>query len=75
MDTKFNFSKHGIARKVYVRTVAFADLPKDMQAETKGCETVYAIHSEDGERLALVKDRELAFAVARTNDFTPVSVH
>jgi len=25
--------------------------------------------------LALVKDRELAFAVARTNDFVPVSVH
>ena len=75
MDTKFDFTKHGIERKAYVRPVAYADLPEDMQAETKGYEVVYAIHSEDGERLALVKDRDLAFAVARTNDFTPVSVH
>ena len=75
MDTKFDFAKHGIERTVYVRRVAHADLPEDMQAETKGYDVVYAIHSESGERLALVKDRALAFAVARTNDFTPVSVH
>lgn len=75
MDTEFDFAKHGIERRVYVRSVAQADLPEDMRAETEGYETVYAIHSEDGERLALVKDRDLAFAVARTNDFVPVSVH
>jgi len=75
MDTKFDFAKHGIERTVYVRSVIQADLPEDMRAETKGYKVVYAIYSEDGERLALVKDRELAFAVARTNDFTPVSVH
>ncbi len=75
MDTKFDFAKYRDERKVYVRTVAQADLPEDMRAETEGYETVYAIYSEDGERLALVKDRDLAFAVARTNDFTPVSVH
>ena len=75
MDTKFDFAKHGLERRVYVRTVAQADLPEDMQAETEGYETVYAICSEDGERLALVRNRELAFAVARTNDFVPVSVH
>jgi len=75
MNTKFDFAKHGIERKVYVRTVARADLPEDMRSEIGGADQVYAIHSEDGERLALVKDRELAFAVARTNDFTPVSVH
>jgi hypothetical protein len=75
MNTKFDFAKYGIERTVYVRSVASADLPDEMRAETDGFETVYAIHSEDGERLALVKDRELAFAVARTNDLTPVSVH
>ncbi|MBL4751859.1 MAG: DUF1150 family protein [Amylibacter sp.] len=75
MNTKFDFAKHGIERTVYVRKVAHADLPEDMQVETKGHEVVYAIHSEDGARLALVKDRALAFAVARTNDYTPVSVH
>jgi len=75
MDTKFDFTKHGIERKAYVRTVAYADLPEDMPSETKAHEVAYATHSDDGERLALVKDRDLAFAVARTNDFTPVSVH
>jgi hypothetical protein len=75
MDTKFDFAHHRNERRVYVRTVAQADLPEDMRAETEGYETVYAIHSEDGEQLALVKDRDLAFAVARTNDYTPVSVH
>ena len=54
MDTKFNFAKHGIERRVYVRTVAQADLPEDMREKTAGYDTVYAIHSEDGERLALV---------------------
>lgn len=75
MDTKFDFTKYGIERKAYIRTLAQADLPEDFRAETEGVDTVYAIYSETGERLALVKDRALAFAVARTNDLTPVSVH
>ncbi|MYA88929.1 MAG: DUF1150 family protein, partial [Boseongicola sp. SB0662_bin_57] len=37
--------------------------------------TVYAVHSSDGERLALVKDRSLAFILARQNDLAPVNVH
>lgn len=36
---------------------------------------VYAVHSEEGERLALVRDRKLAFILARQNDLTPVTVH
>lgn len=75
MNTEFDFAKHRDERRVYVRTVVQADLPEEMRIETEGYETVYAIYSEDGEQLALVKDRDLAFAVARTNDFTPVSVH
>ena len=75
MNTKFDFAKHGIERTVYVRSVVSTDLPDELRGEINGFKNVYAIHSEDGERLALVKDRELAFAVARTNDLTPVSVH
>jgi len=33
------------------------------------------VHSEAGERLALVRDRKLAFILARQNDLTPVTVH
>ena len=40
-----------------------------------GRKQLYAVHSEDGERLALVGDRHLAFVLARQNDLTPVAVH
>ena len=40
-----------------------------------GRDQIYAVHSPNGERLALVKDRKLAFALARQNDFAPVNVH
>jgi hypothetical protein len=36
---------------------------------------IFAVHSADGERLALVRDRELAFVLARQNDLAPVNVH
>jgi hypothetical protein len=36
---------------------------------------VYSLNSSNGERLALVKDRSLAFVVARQNEFHPVPVH
>lgn len=60
---------------VYIRKVAVSDLPKDVQEQAAGLTSLYAIGAETGERLALVRDRDLAFVVARQNDFRPVSVH
>lgn len=60
---------------VYIRKVAVADLPEDVQERAQGIETLYAIGGENGERLALVRDRKLAFVVARQNDMQPMSVH
>jgi len=60
---------------VYIRPVAVADLPAELRAQVEGLETLYAIGNEEGQQLALVKDRKLAFIVARQNDMTPVSVH
>lgn len=37
--------------------------------------TAYAICAADGTRLAVVAERELAFAVARQHDLEPASVH
>lgn len=62
-------------RIVYVRPVAAADLPDDVRAQLGGASEIFAVHSPDGERLALVRDRKLAFALARQNDMTPVNVH
>ncbi|RED14412.1 DUF1150 family protein [Pontivivens insulae] len=59
---------------VYVRSVAAADLPQDVRDQTDA-ETLYAIHNAEGQRLALVGDRRLAFTVARQNEMAPVSVH
>ncbi len=60
---------------VYIRAVRVADLPEDIQEQADGLETLYAVHRPNGERLALVKDRQLAFALARQNDLAPVNVH
>lgn len=62
-------------RIVYVRSVKTADLPEAIQAQAQGIEQLYAIHSPDGEVLALVADRAQAFVVARQNEYSPVSVH
>jgi hypothetical protein len=75
MNVKFNFEHENLDRVVYVRAVDVSELPADVQAQLSEEEHVYAIHSEDGEQLALAKDREIAFALARTNEFAPVSVH
>lgn len=62
---------------VYVRKVAVADLPDEIRAQASGAglTALYVIGNEAGEQLALVRDRKLAFVVARQNDMTPVSVH
>lgn len=62
-------------RLVYIRPVEVADLPEDVRKQADGTDQVYAVHASDGVRLALVKDRKLAFALARQNDFAPVNVH
>jgi hypothetical protein len=35
----------------------------------------FAVHAADGTRMAVIPDRELAFAVVRQHDMEPVSVH
>ena len=37
--------------------------------------TLYAVHGADGERLAVMMDRETAFAAAVAHELEPVSVH
>ncbi|MGB3556821.1 MAG: DUF1150 family protein [Jannaschia sp.] len=63
---------------VYVRKVELADLPMAVQEEARdgGLDEIYALHrGADGEQVALVGNRSLAFSLARENDLDPVSVH
>lgn len=75
MDVKFEGLPAAGEPIVYVRPVKVADLPQDLQAQIGGLEWVYAVHRPDGERLALVRDRALAFTLARQHDLAPVNVH
>lgn len=71
----FPADTHGDRQIVYVREVKTADLPPEVRAHTGALDHLYAIHSANGEVLALVPDRRQAFVVARQNEFSPVSVH
>ena len=75
MYEKFDFPMEEENRIVYVKEVAVADLPEDMQEAAGDAEKLYAVHDADGQQLALVSDRSLAFVLARQNDYAPVAVH
>lgn len=75
MNTTYDFGKSSGPHIVYVRKVAVVDLPDDVREQAEGHEVLYAVHRADGERLALVADRNLAFHLAREHDLAPVSVH
>ena len=75
MNTTYDFGTTIPNNIVYVKTVAVADLPEDIQSQVQGAETLYSVHRENGEQLALVADRKLAYALARQHDMAPVAVH
>ncbi len=78
MDYKLPLSDEGTLDGrpiVYVRPIAASELPGDLRAEVDGVEGLYAVHNAAGERLALVRGRELAFTLARQNDLSPVNAH
>lgn len=75
MDVKFDALPVGDRQIVYVRPVPVADLPEELQAQIGPVQTVYSVHRPDGERLALVRDRAMAFVLARQNDLAPVNAH
>lgn len=75
MDAKYNDLPEVGERIVYVRPVKVADLPEALRHHASGIDELYAVHDSSGERLALVRDRNLAFVLARQNDLAPVNVH
>lgn len=75
MNEPFDFDRMIEDRIVYVREADMNDLPDEVRKTAPKDAPLYAIHGIDGERLALVADRKLAFRLARENEFAPVSVH
>lgn len=75
MDTKVNFAAQADNRIVYVRPIKADELPNEIRAKIGGEGTLYAVHDGEGQQLALVRNRHLAFMLARQNDLSPVPVH
>ena len=74
MNTKTNLAD--LAGKiVYVKPVAVSDLPEELREQAGELTTIFAVHDAMGAQLALVADRNLAFALARQHDMRPVTVH
>ena len=70
MMTREDFADLGAPDLVYVREIRAADILADTPvAAIQGLSidpeaTLYAVHGADGERLAVMMDRETAFATA-----------
>lgn len=63
------------SRIAYIRQVPVEALPDEIRQQLQGVRQVYAIHTEEGECLALARDRKMAFVLARQHDLAPVSAH
>ncbi|WP_282151775.1 DUF1150 family protein [Ruegeria atlantica] len=74
MNTPIEINTEG-DRIVYVKAVDVADLPRELREQAGDLDQLYAVHDSDGQQLALVADRKLAFILAREHDFSPVAVH
>ena len=75
MTDKETFFEHKEDRIVYVRSVDAEDLPDDVRAQIPKDTILYAVHNSNGQRLAIVEKRDMAFVLARQNDLSPVMVH
>ena len=64
-----------VDRTVYVKTILVTDLPREVRDQAEGLDQLYAVHDAQGQQLALVGDRKLAFTLARQHDYAPVMVH
>ena len=75
------FAALGAPNLVYVKPVSAREVLGSTQVEEiEGIaldpeQTFYALHGADGQRLAVMMDRESAVAAAVAHELAPVSVH
>ncbi len=74
MNTTYDLAMFG-DKVVYVKSVPVASLPEKLRVQAVAREVLFAVHDAEGQQLALVADRALAFALARQHDMRPVTVH
>jgi hypothetical protein len=75
------FAALGAPNLVYVRPVKAEDILGDAapdalaELDLAPDQMLYALHGADGARLAVVADRDMAYAAALAHELAPVSVH
>ena len=75
------FAALGAPNLVYVRPIKAAEVlastpAAQMQSfEFEPDQVLYAVHRADGERLAVLTDKDAAVAAALAHELAPVSVH
>jgi len=75
------FAALGAPSLVYVRPIKASEIIASVPtAQIQGFEldpeqTLYAVHRADGERLAVLTDKDSAMAAALAHELAPVSVH
>jgi len=75
------FAALGAPNLVYVRPIKASEIIASTPAaqiqafELDPEQTLYAVHRADGERLAVLTDRDSAVAAALAHELAPVSVH
>ena len=68
------FAALGAPDLVYVRPVTAAEITA-LGVDLDPDQILYAVHRSDGERLAVMEDRDSAMAAAIAHELAPVSVH
>lgn len=74
------FAALGAPDLVYVRPITAAEIiastpANRIQDDLDPNQILYAVHRADGERLAVLTDRDAAMAAALAHELAPVSVH
>ena len=75
------FAELGAPSLVYVREIKGSEVLADTPVEViRGFDidpddTLYALHGADGARLAVLSDRDSAYAAAIAHELIPVAVH
>lgn len=65
-------------RLVYIRPITAKELVANTNAHLEGIsedQILYAVCGADGERMAVMSERDAAFAEALAHEYRPVSVH
>jgi len=72
-----DFQQLGSDSIVYVRTVKAGDLKGEFPDQIQVPDTMdlYSVHTVDGTRVAVLDNRDAAFAAAKQYDMEAVSVH